>query len=555
VLAPSRIALLIALLCSVAHTRAQTELDVQTFTPPAGRSAVISIPDPELPVHGTIDLGLTASWARWPLVRRVSCDAAATAIDSSCVTGDRDGQTPVVSDLAALEAAAAVALFDAMRLGVVVPLVLVRVADDPELPQRLDNHVRIGDLRLSTDVPLVRGQTALALSFVATLPTGDGARLISARNWTATPAMVVRQQLGAVALAAALGYRLRERAERIGIEHEDELDAALGLSVPLGQTLAVQAELRARAGVGGETTRANEQPVEAALGASWHAGASTTLLLGAGAGVWPGRRGYGAPNVRVHAGLRQAWAPAPCALGPEDRDGFRDHDGCLDADNDGDGVDDERDACLFDREDADGFVDGDGCPDWDDDADGLHDGHDRCPRRSEDRDGFEDGDGCPEPDNDQDGSADGADACALDPEDRDGFEDDDGCPEPGPKPVSISVGEERILVSERIYFDDDGDTIRAVSGPVLDQLAEIIRTLGPGVKVVVEGHTDDSGNAAYNLDLSHRRARAVVTYLKARGVPADRLDATGHGAARPLAPNDSPEGRALNRRVEFLLVR
>jgi outer membrane protein OmpA-like peptidoglycan-associated protein len=121
--------------------------------------------------------------------------------------------------------------------------------------------------------------------------------------------------------------------------------------------------------------------------------------------------------------------------------------------------------------------------------------------------------------------------------------------------VSISVGDQRILVSERIYFDDDRDTIRAVSSSVLDQLAGVIRTLGPGVRVLVEGHTDDSGNAAYNVDLSHRRARSVVTYLVARGVPAAQLDFTGHGASRPLAPNDSPEGRALNRRVEFLLMR
>ena len=94
-----------------------------------------------------------------------------------------------------------------------------------------------------------------------------------------------------------------------------------------------------------------------------------------------------------------------------------------------------------------------------------------------------------------------------------------------------------------------------MSGPLLEQLAEVIRGLGPGPKVVVEGHTDDSGNAAYNLDLSFRRAQAVVEYLKARGVAEGRIEAAGRGAAQPIGPNDSPEGRALNRRVEFLLVR
>jgi outer membrane protein OmpA-like peptidoglycan-associated protein len=90
--------------------------------------------------------------------------------------------------------------------------------------------------------------------------------------------------------------------------------------------------------------------------------------------------------------------------------------------------------------------------------------------------------------------------------------------------------------------------------PVLDGLVEVIRGLRTGTKVLVEGHTDDSGNPAYDLDLSFRRARAVVEYLRGRGVPAERLDFAGRGAKQPLAPGRSPEARALNRRVEFRLV-
>jgi outer membrane protein OmpA-like peptidoglycan-associated protein len=356
-------------------------------------------------------------------------------------------------------------------------------------------------------------------------------------------------------LAAAVGYRLRERAELLGIEQEDELDLSLGAALPLWRSLGLRGELRARVGLGGQSVRRNENPVEVALAGAWQVATESSLLLGAGAGVWPGNRAYGAPRVRIFGAWRTSLQAVPCSYGPEDHDGFRDHDACADPDNDADGVPDAADGCAEDAEDRDGFADDDGCPDADDDADGLVDVGDRCPRRSEDRDGFVDEDGCPELDNDEDGRADGIDGCAMDPEDRDGFEDEDGCPEPGPKPVSISVGEGRILVSERIYFDDDRDTIREVSGPVLDQLAAVIRTLAPGVKVVVEGHTDDSGNAAYNLDLAHRRARSVVEYLRARGVAPERLEHVGYGAARPLAPNDSPEGRALNRRVEFVLVR
>ncbi len=550
-------ALGLALLGWAAGARAQPRLDVQTFTPSAGRSAALTIADPELPPHGTLVLGLLSSYADEPLVRQVACDRSASVVDSSCISGSRDGRTPVVSDLGQLELSAALSLYDALQLGLVVPLGLARVADDPASPQRLTTGVGFGDARLSVLLPLLRGDTALGFELVASLPTGRRKLLIAAANWTALPSFVLKQRLGPVALAARLGYRLRQRAELLGLEQDDELDAALGLSAPLPALapLSLRGELRARVGLGGASLQANRNPVEGDLALAFPLLGSLSALVGGGAGLWPGRAGYGAPVFRVLLGLRYELATAACAYGPEDEDGYQDGDYCRDPDNDGDGIDDEHDACPNDPEDFDGFEDGDGCPDLDDDADGLPDAVDRCPRQSEDRDGFEDDDGCPEPDNDGDGVADATDACPMDPEDRDGFEDDDGCPEPGPEPATITVAESRILVSERVYFEYDRDTIRAVSMPVLDQLAEVIKGLPAGTQVVVEGHTDDSGNAAYNLNLSHRRARAVVEYLRSRGVPAERLDYRGFGATRPLGPNDSPEGRALNRRVEFVLVR
>jgi outer membrane protein OmpA-like peptidoglycan-associated protein len=532
------------------------DIDVQTFTPPAARSSAITIPDPELPAHGTLLLGADLGYARTPLAREVHCSASATLLDSSCVRGDADGRTAIVSDLALADLSFSAALFDVLQLGVVLPLVLAREADDFARPQQLRSHAGLGDLRLEAGVPIASGSTALGLWVFATLPTGDGAALVGARSASLAPSLVFRQRIGKAALSAALAYRLRDRAYLLGLEQDDEFEAALGFALPVARGFEARAELRARAGLGGVTLHANENPVEADLAAVWSPTPSISIVLGGGAGVWPGRSGYGAPAFRVWSGLRYAFTRgATCAFGPEDHDGFEDGDGCRDPDNDGDGLDDDADACPNDAEDRDGFADGDGCPDLDNDADGLADAVDACPERSEDRDGFEDDDGCPEPDNDEDGVADARDACPMDPEDRDGFEDGDGCPEPGPAPVSISVAESRILVSERIYFEYDRDTLRTVSLPVLDELADVIRGLPAGTKVVVEGHTDDGGSAEYNLDLSHRRARAVVEYLRARGVPQDRLDYVGYGATRPIGPNDTPEGRVLNRRVEFGLVR
>ncbi len=130
-----------------------------------------------------------------------------------------------------------------------------------------------------------------------------------------------------------------------------------------------------------------------------------------------------------------------CPYSPEDRDGFRDHDGCPDLDNDGDGVCDSwvefpelyncigKDRCPNKREDRDGFEDEDGCPDPDNDKDGIPDVDDECRDKPESKNNYLDHDGCPEPDADRDGVADKMDDCPKIPEDRDGHDDDDGCPE------------------------------------------------------------------------------------------------------------------------------
>jgi outer membrane protein OmpA-like peptidoglycan-associated protein len=539
----------------VQQVHAQRAFDVQTFVPPAGEAAVLTIPEPELPPHGTLQFGLFASYADSPLVRQVACSQTATTVDSSCVNGAADGRTDLVSDLAQVDAAFAVALYDALELGVVIPVALARTADDLARPQVLSSRVTFGDLRLSVSAPIVKGATALSLGLIVTLPSGDEQSLVGARTWTAMPQLVFRQRFGKTKLAAMLGYRLRERAAVPGFEQHDELDLAIGAALPVWRGVTLRPELRARVGTAGRTLRENENPVEGGLGFSLAPSRSVSLLFGGGAGLWPGRDGYGAPTFRLFALLRYALSPKACAAGSEDAGAEQTADACRDPDSDRDGLADQADTCPNDAEDRDGFADADGCPDADDDADGLGDTEDHCPRASEDVDGWQDDDGCPELDNDDDGISDALDACTMDPEDIDGFEDRDGCPEPGPKPISVSVSEGRILVSERIYFEYDRDTIRNVSAPVLDELATVIRGLEPGTKVIVEGHTDDSGNTDYNLDLSHRRARAVVEYLHARGVPSERLDFIGYGAAQPLGPSDSPEGRELNRRVEFRIER
>jgi OOP family OmpA-OmpF porin len=103
-----------------------------------------------------------------------------------------------------------------------------------------------------------------------------------------------------------------------------------------------------------------------------------------------------------------------------------------------------------------------------------------------------------------------------------------------------------------IYFDTDKDTVKSESAPTLKEIAKLL-SANPSLKLHVVGHTDNQGKADYNLDLSRRRAAAVVRELTATlGVSAARLDSFGAGLYAPAAPNGTDEGRAKNRRVELV---
>ena len=103
-----------------------------------------------------------------------------------------------------------------------------------------------------------------------------------------------------------------------------------------------------------------------------------------------------------------------------------------------------------------------------------------------------------------------------------------------------------------IYFDFGSATIKPESEPVLKEIADAL-TKNPAWKLSVEGHTDNVGGEAPNMDLSRRRATAVKEALTARfHVDAGKLATAGFGASRPKEPNDTAEGRARNRRVELV---
>ena len=108
------------------------------------------------------------------------------------------------------------------------------------------------------------------------------------------------------------------------------------------------------------------------------------------------------------------------------------------------------------------------------------------------------------------------------------------------------------LVSYGIYFDVNKDVVKPESYGTLKEIAKVL-TENPGVRVKIVGHTDSDGADAANLDISKRRGASVKNELaKSFGIDASRLESDGMGKSQPVAPNDTPVNKALNRRVEFI---
>ena len=110
-----------------------------------------------------------------------------------------------------------------------------------------------------------------------------------------------------------------------------------------------------------------------------------------------------------------------------------------------------------------------------------------------------------------------------------------------------------ISKTRAIYFRTGSADLDAESEPLLKSVAEIVNRCLT-VKIEVAGHTDSDGGSASNKSLSERRANAVAEYLARKGVAARRVKTSGHGDARPVAPNDTPANKAKNRRIEFLVT-
>lgn len=126
---------------------------------------------------------------------------------------------------------------------------------------------------------------------------------------------------------------------------------------------------------------------------------------------------------------------------------------------------------------------------------------------------------------------------------------------PPPPPVQVdAIVEEKIIITQKIHFEFDRAIIRPISYPIVDDVADLLRRNPQIQRIRVEGHTDWIGSDAYNQHLSEARARAVRDYLIQKGIEPGRLEAVGYGESRPIADNNSVQGRARNRRTEFTVT-
>ena len=213
-----------------------------------------------------------------------------------------------------------------------------------------------------------------------------------------------------------------------------------------------------------------------------------------------------------------------------------DETGCaIDADNDG--VPDKLDKCP--NTPAGMQVNEQGCPDTD--GDGVYDNSDKCPGTPQGA--AVDDTGCPK-DSDNDGVPDFKDKCPNTPAGKQ--VDEDGC-------AKADTVVKKITLSGDTNFEFNKATLLPSAYPTLDNLAKTMKD-NSNTRWRVEGYTDAVGSDSYNMDLSRRRAQSVVDYLINKGIDRSRLEVVPYGESNPVASNDTPEGRAMNRRVEIKVI-
>lgn len=548
---------LAAMTIVAAGARAQDRFDVEALDAvTSSEGSVLSVFGGRTLQPGSYALALQGSYGRKPL-----------SIESE--SGESLGD--LVGSIGTLQLLGAIGIYKQLEVGLGIPVHRVSAGSsfDTAPPPSVqaasmrESKVAFGDIRIVPRASLYQhpGSAGFDLAALASLwlPTGSNANY-AGESVRVEPRLALDYATRTWLVAFNAGYMVRGAANLLGSVIDDQVRLGLGTTVDLGKRFSVLAEVDAHLNVLTNDFGSDDVASEALAGLRYRAGGLVAQLAG-GPGIV---RGLSTPMYRMLASIELGGTVKQpvlerdsvldyfdhCAPQAEGSDNVADREGCPDLDSDHDGLADVSDRCPQQPEDKDSFQDDDGCPDLDNDEDGVLDASDRCPNEPEDRDAFQDDDGCPDPDNDQDQIADADDQCPL----VAGVVEERGCPKPQPIGLA-SLTKDNIELRETVLFGNNNADIQPGSFPLMDAIAGLLAEHTEVEIVVVEGHTDSRGAKAHNQRLSEKRAQSVVTALVARGIAPTRLTSVGYGLTRPLAPNDSDENRAKNRRVELRIDR
>jgi len=562
------------------------------YQPPVAGDAFLSVPAPWVGGHLVPRGMITFDYGKDPLV---------------LVDEDDETVATIVSGQAYLHLGASFALWDRLLVALDFPLAVAQTGDDPAVGGAVlasPDGAEPGDLRIGLRGRIFgeyRDPFQIGVGGYLFVPTGPDNSFAGEGSAYGQPHLLLGGRLPHFVWSLSAGSIVRGSDN----PHTFNYSAAVGVTL-LDDRLLVGPELFGSVDMAEKDLLYDDLPIErrGSANAEWLLGGQYRIWEGLVAGLGAGTgltKGVGTPAFRVVA--RLAWSPEPEEAAeplppkPGDRDGDgiideedacpdtpgvasddpkqhgcppdRDGDGILDdvdacpdkpgvkhedpdkhgcpppGDRDADGVTDDRDACPDTPGEANDDPAKNGCPDRD--GDGIIDKNDKCP----DTPGVASDDparhGCP-PDTDGDGIFDPKDACPKTPGLPNADPKKNGCPR-------VIVTEKEILILQKVEFDFDRATIKPVSDPLLDDVANTLKKHKEILLVEVQGHTDNKGGKFYNKALSGRRADAVRKALIQRGVEAARLRSKGYGQDKPIASNDTEEGRATNRRVQFEILK
>lgn len=491
----------------------------EIFEPQAvGKTSIWSVATTENPGHMRPSIGVVGHWAHDPVVLR-----------------ERGGDVHrLLGEQYKLELGLGFGLFDRVELGFVLPLVAYQ-SGEAVGPLQEPNAIDLAEARAQLRVNILQAAGfGLGAQLTGYLPTSPDAPYQSSDSASLLAGLIADYHVDEGPLpwrvAANIGWALEPESKDNLLQTDDRLDIRLGAEAQvIPQRLSVLASAYGRWEALAEPTHSLSAGYLGGVRYYWaKEGLSSTI--GAGGAL---AEGYGTPNMRVVASL--AYTPGEAGLawmteGTDERE--------LQPSEDDAALNEQQEAAPAAEsfaeacEQAMGAADAGQCS-----ADEAYRAAasaallERCASEEGLAGEYED---CPPP----------ADPCLE--------EDDENCPEEDDN-VAVLL-EDRIEILERVYFDTNRATIKSQSHSLLRQVAKIMKE-NPDIKLLrVQGHTDSTGNAKLNLELSQQRAASVQEFLVKQGVDAKRLSARGYGQSHPIDDNESEEGRARNRRVEFHII-